>query len=112
MASLGSVARAMVRRIMQITDAYCHTLFLHILSGRVHAKLLLGQMHSCEHTFMCWLPLLCRQKVAEWLICRPACAVAGGCVQVGMAAGATHAALTQHFATAGSNAADISAKVS
>jgi hypothetical protein len=29
-----------------------------------------------------------------------------------MAAGATHAALTQHFATAGSNAADISAKVS
>ncbi|WIA28880.1 hypothetical protein OEZ86_011404 [Tetradesmus obliquus] len=29
---------------------------------------------------------------------------------VGMAAGATHAALTQHFATAGSNAADISAK--
>ncbi|KAF6259262.1 vitamin B6 photo-protection and homoeostasis-domain-containing protein [Scenedesmus sp. NREL 46B-D3] len=29
---------------------------------------------------------------------------------VGMASGATHAALTQHFATAGSNAADISAK--
>jgi hypothetical protein len=28
-----------------------------------------------------------------------------------MASGATHAALTQHFATAGSNAADISAKV-
>jgi hypothetical protein len=29
---------------------------------------------------------------------------------VGMAAGATHAALTQHFAAAGSNPADISAK--
>eukprot|EP00878_Enallax_costatus_P014405 GHUV01015065.1.p3 GENE.GHUV01015065.1~~GHUV01015065.1.p3 ORF type:complete len:112 (+),score=31.75 GHUV01015065.1:1529-1864(+) len=29
---------------------------------------------------------------------------------VGMASGATHAALTQHFAAAGSNAADISAK--
>lgn len=31
---------------------------------------------------------------------------------VGMAAGATHVALTQHFTTARSNAADISAKAS